>query len=343
MVNEAIDDQTNQNPLNLRNCFWFRKLGPDFMKYAFIFAHEADPNLKLYYNEYGIERIGLKANRTVELIKWLRSQGATVHGVGLQYHVWVSNAVTPGDAHYQSAQQFIDNDLDIKITELDITMPMKDGQPMYPGDIPQQGVVYRQHLQLVFHFFPRCPAMLTWGFTDKYSWIPAAYNYTAGDALPLDVSYKPKPAYWQLQEELARSLADGIYCLSPQLQPNQYLGTSQNTTSDAVQLYQGQCSQANEKWNVTWCNDGTYRLSPLSNTNLALYTPNANATVGQVQVSSWSNSYDQEWVLTLQENNTYRVGPRHAWSRVMTVYETTNIAIVDYSSSENQNWILRSI
>jgi len=343
VVNEAIDDQTNQNPLNLRNCFWFRKLGPDFMKYAFIFAHEADPNLKLYYNEYGIERIGLKANRTVELIKWLRSQGATVHGVGLQYHVQVGNSMTPGDEYYQSAQQFIDNNLDIMVTELDISVAMKNGQPVNPNDIIQQGVIYRQHLQFVFHFAARCPAMLTWGFTDKYSWIPSASHNTEGDALPLDVSYKPKPAYWQLQEELARSLTDGVYCLSPQSQSDQYLGTSQNPTSASVQLYQGQCNQANEKWNVTWLGDGTYRLSPLSNTTLALYTSNANATVGQVQVSSWSNNYDQEWVLTLQGNNGYRVGPRNAWSRVMTVYETTNVAIVDYSRSGNQSWILRSV
>jgi endo-1,4-beta-xylanase len=54
VVNEAIDDKSNANPLNLRDCFWLRKLGPDFMKYAFMFAHEADPDAQLYYNEYGI-------------------------------------------------------------------------------------------------------------------------------------------------------------------------------------------------------------------------------------------------------------------------------------------------
>ena len=61
VVNEAIDDKNTTNPFNLRNCFWFRKLGPDFVKYAFMFAHEADPNVQLYYNEYSIESVGLKA------------------------------------------------------------------------------------------------------------------------------------------------------------------------------------------------------------------------------------------------------------------------------------------
>jgi hypothetical protein len=241
------------------------------------------------------------------------------------------------------AQQFIDNKLDIMMTELDITMPVKDGKPIYPGDPKQQGVVYRQHLQYVLHFFPRCPAMLTWGFTDRYSWIPAAYNYTAGNALPLDVSYQPKAAYLQMQEELARVINDSIYCLSPQSQPDKYLGTSENATSDSVQLYSGGCNNDNVKWNITWLEDGTYRLSPLSNTSRALYIYNATATVGEVQMSNWSNNVGQEWVFTAQGNNTFRVGPRNAWSRVMTVYETTTIAVIDYSSSGEQNWILTSV
>ncbi len=341
VVNEAIDDANNTHPLNLRDSFWFRKLGPDFLKYAFIFAHEADPDAQLYYNEYGIERIGLKANRTVELVKWLRSQGALVHGIGLQFHIWTSNPVIPGDAAYQSAQQFIDNELDIMVTELDITMPIKDGKPEYPGDVPLQGVVYRELLQFCLHFFPRCPALLTWGFTDRYSWIPAFYNYTAGDALPLDSNYKPKPAYWQMQEELARVLNDSVYCLSPQSQPDKYLGTSENSTSGNVQLYSGGCNNVNEKWNITWQGDGTYRLSPMSVNNRALDAYNTTATVGGVQTSEWSSGdVNQEWVFSPQGNNTFRVGPRPAWSRVMAVYGSGDIGIVDYSSSSAQNWIV---
>jgi hypothetical protein len=312
------------------------------MKYAFIFAHEADPNAQLYYNEYGIERLGLKANKTLELASWLRSQGATVHGIGLQWHIYVSNTVSPGDAHYQAAQQFIDNKFDIMVTELDVALPMKDGKPAYPGDIQKQGIVYRSVLQYVLHFFPKCPAMLTWGFTDHYSWIPAFSNYTAGDALPLNWTYQPKPPYWQMQEELARVLIDGSYRLSPQSQPDKCLGTSENSTSGSVQLYSGECNNANEKWNITWLGDGTYRLSPVSVSNRALSGYNTTATVGGVQAVDWSGDVSQEWVFTSTGNSTFRVGPRTAWSRVMTIYGTTDIGIVDYSSSGNQNWILTS-
>ena len=135
VVNEAIDDNNNTNPFNLRESFWLRKLGPDFMKYAFIFAHEADPNVQLYYNEYHIESVGLKANRTINLVNWLRSEGATVHGIGLQWHINVSMNITPGDGHYQSAQQFIDNKLDIMVTELDVAMQTNGGNPANAQDL----------------------------------------------------------------------------------------------------------------------------------------------------------------------------------------------------------------
>jgi hypothetical protein len=89
--------------------------------------------------------------------------------------------------------------------------------------------------------------MLTWGFTDKYSWIPSFSHYTEGDALPLDQSYQPQPGYLQMQEELVRTVTDGVYCLSPQSQSDKYLGASD---TDSLQLYSGGCNNANEKWNI---------------------------------------------------------------------------------------------
>jgi endo-1,4-beta-xylanase len=68
VVTEAIDDDNNTNPFNLRDSFWLRKLGPDYVKYAFMFAHEADPNAQLHYNDYSLETKGLKATRTLNLV-----------------------------------------------------------------------------------------------------------------------------------------------------------------------------------------------------------------------------------------------------------------------------------
>lgn len=156
VVNEAIDNENNTRPLNLRDGFWFRKLGPDFLKYAFTFAREADSEVKLYYNEYGIEYVGLKATRVLALIDWLRSEGCTVDGIGLQWHIDVSRTITPGDIHCQSAQAFIDHRLDIMVTELDVSIPTIGGYPLDSKDLQRQSLVYRSLLQYALYFSPHC-------------------------------------------------------------------------------------------------------------------------------------------------------------------------------------------
>ena len=344
VINEAIDDANNTNPLNIKNSFWLRKLGPDYIKYAFQFAHEADPDVQLYYNEYNIETIGLKATRTINLVNWLRSQGAIVHGIGLQYHIDVSTNITSGDGHYQSAQQFIDNRLDIMVTELDIRVPTNGACPINSQDLQTQGIVYRSMLELVLHFAPNCKAMLTWGFTDRYSWIPSAFHNNAGAALPLDTLYLPKPAYWQMLEVMTHIISDGIYRLSPESQPNKCLGVSQNTTSNDVQLYSDDCNNAYEKWNITWQGDGTYRFSSQTNNDRVLGAYNTTATVGGVQTYTWSDDVNQEWAFSAQANNTYRIVPRTAWWRLMTIYgASNNISIIDFTGSAAQNWILTKV
>jgi len=344
VVNEAIDDNNNTNPLNIRDGFWFRKLGPDFIKYAFMFAHEADPNVQLYYNEYGIESTGLKATRTINLANWLRSQGATIHGVGLQWHTFIPTNVAPGDGHYQNAQQLIDNKLDIMITELDIWVRTDGGYPVDPNDLRRQSYVYGTIVEYTLHFSPSCRAMLTWGFTDRYSWIPAAHRYTAGDGLPLDWMYLPKAAYWRMQEVMTRVVVDGFYLLSPQSEPNKCLGISQNKTSSDVQLYTGDCNSTYEKWNITWLGDGTYRLSSRTNSSRVLGAYNTTTSTGGVQIYSWSGDVNQAWAFSNQSNNTFRIVPRTAWWRVMTTYGASdNIGIVDPSGTSSQNWILTKV
>ncbi|CAF1074648.1 unnamed protein product [Adineta steineri] len=153
-----------------------RKLGPDFLKFAFQFAQAADPNVKLYYNDYGVESIGLKATRTLNLVNWLRSQGATIHGIGLQWHIDFSRSIVRDDGHYQSAPQFINNQLDISVTELDVTIPTNGGYLIDRADPYKQAIVYRAMLEYAIYFYPKCEALLTWGFTDRYSWLQEYYK-----------------------------------------------------------------------------------------------------------------------------------------------------------------------
>ena len=340
VINEAVDDYTNTNPLNIKDSFWLRKLGLDYLKYAFIFAHEADPDVKLYYNEYGIENVGIKVNRTLALINWLRSEGAIVDGIGLQWHIDVTETITPGDGHYQSAQQFIDNGLDIMVTELDVSVPTDGGYPVNYQDLQTQANVYESMLNYVLHFAPHCKAMLTWGFTDRYSWIPWFRQDKAGAALPLDWMYLPKAAYWRMLDMMTHILPDAIYRLSPAGEPDKCLGISQDT----VQLYDDGCNNAYEKWNITWLGDGTYRFSSMTDQHRVLSAYNTTASVGGVEISEWTGDQNQGWAFSDQGNNTYRVVIRTAWWRVMSVYGTSDqIGIVDGTGSTSQKWILTKL
>jgi endo-1,4-beta-xylanase len=72
-----------------------------------------------------------------------------------------------------------------------------------PGDLLRQAEVYRGIVRACLQS-PGCTAIQTWGFTDKYSWIGSHSHRTRGAALPFDRSYKPKPAYDAILEEISR-------------------------------------------------------------------------------------------------------------------------------------------
>jgi len=203
VVNEAIDDRPNQNPFNLRDSFWFRKLGPEFLVQAFQWAHEADPKAELYYNEYSVEWGGPKAQHLLDLAKWLKDQGAPIGGIGLQYHIDCHTVVAPGDGHYQLLDQIRKLGLNYMITELDVAVPLKQfpagdanvGRvPENPADLDAQAKVYASVFQMALST-SWCHGIQIWGLSDGHSWIPGTSHGRNGLATLFDWDYKPKPAY----------------------------------------------------------------------------------------------------------------------------------------------------
>lgn len=203
VANEAIDDRPNSNPFNLRDSFWFRKLGPEFLVLAFKWAHEADPKAQLYYNEYGIEGGGPKARHMLELAKWLKDQGAPITGLGLQYHIDCRTKVEPGDGHYALIDDIRKLRLSYMITELDVAVPAKPlppgdpnrgMEPKDPADLDRQAEVYAAVFRMALAS-KNCRGVQLWGFTDRHSWIPGFSRGRDGAALIFDADYKPKPAY----------------------------------------------------------------------------------------------------------------------------------------------------
>src|SRR4029078_6357328 len=87
VVNEAIADGGEDI---LRNSLWKQIIGPDFIAKAFEYAHEADPDAILRYNDYGLED-PIKRSKLITVIKSLQAQGVPIMAIGSQTHVSVSS------------------------------------------------------------------------------------------------------------------------------------------------------------------------------------------------------------------------------------------------------------
>ncbi|MEO0949316.1 MAG: endo-1,4-beta-xylanase [Cyanobacteria bacterium J06641_5] len=191
VVNEAIADDGT-----LRDSFWLRSIGPDYIEMAFRWAHAADPEALLFYNDYGGEGLGRKSDAIYALVKSLQAKAIPIHGVGLQMHVRVDSPPAAKDVA-ANMQRLGELGLQVQITEMDVRIR----QPATASHFERQATVYREMLQTCLAA-DSCNAFVIWGFSDRYSWIPKHFQGW-GDALIFDARYQPKPAYKSLWEELA--------------------------------------------------------------------------------------------------------------------------------------------
>jgi endo-1,4-beta-xylanase len=181
VANEVIAD----NGTGLRASFWTTIAGPDIIDSAFAWARRADPNAKLYLNDYAVEAIGPKSDSMFALAMRLRAAGVPIDGIGLQAHFLVN----PPSLAQQSANvaRFVAAGFDVRYTELDVRLA--NGTDGLAAQATAYGNAVRAcRTQL------RCRAVTVWGFTDRYSWIPGAFPGFGRGHLWDDV-FAPKPAY----------------------------------------------------------------------------------------------------------------------------------------------------
>lgn len=196
VVNEAIDTNT---PDNFRRTIFYNTIGPEYIDSAFVYAHRADPDALLFYNDYSAERINEKSNVMYEMVQGMLERGIPIHGVGLQSH-FILNSINFSSMD-QNMKRFADLGLLTNITELDIRMHNSLFDD--PQALADQAENYKQLMELCLEN-ESCTSFLMWGFTDAFSWVPGFFeNY--GNALIYDQSYEPKPA----RESLFDVLSEG--------------------------------------------------------------------------------------------------------------------------------------
>lgn len=113
VVNEAIMEDGSY-----RKSKFYEILGEEFIPLAFTYAHEADPNAELYYNDYNEWHPG-KVKTVTQLVKDFKAKGIRIDGVGMQAHVGMD---TPSISEYEKAiADYAATGVKINITELEIS------------------------------------------------------------------------------------------------------------------------------------------------------------------------------------------------------------------------------
>jgi endo-1,4-beta-xylanase len=180
VFNESIADGGDGTTENLRTFSWYKAVGLEVLNMAFKWAHEADPNAQLYYNDYNIEQ-GAVENKgkhasSLLLLKRLIKEGAPITGVGIQGH-WHLNT------NLADVEKAIENyaalGLKVSITELDVTatgnnsgaMGVNQGDRTIPAEnFVKQAEVYKKLFEIFNRHADVIDRVTFWGLSDTRSW-----------------------------------------------------------------------------------------------------------------------------------------------------------------------------
>ena len=204
VVNEVITDRGNSSDPYRRSNWWTASGGnADYIDWAFEAARAADPDCKLFINEYSTEFSG-KRGRYIDVIKDLLDRNIPLDGVGHQMHL--SYQTPASDA--MAALDAVDDSflgLDQHVTELDVSLYSDPGSCWnsqtncdadFGDDVPQNILVQQAELyRALFNGFaerPSVTSVTTWGVSDARTWLNDVPIARTNAPLLWDRSYDAK-------------------------------------------------------------------------------------------------------------------------------------------------------
>jgi endo-1,4-beta-xylanase len=204
VCNEFFTD-TSPSQLDPTN-WWIANAGPDIIPDAFQWAHAADPNALLFYNDYNIggeDGTNAKSDAVYAYLKQLLADGVPIHGVGNQGHLDTQFGWNPALLR-QDLERFASLGLKVAITEADVRTFVNNATDQVPTDSLSQFAQPYEYSEMLKAALavPECISFTVWGFTDSDSWVPGTFA-GEGYAAIYDVKQQPKAAYFALQSDLA--------------------------------------------------------------------------------------------------------------------------------------------
>lgn len=207
VVNEAIEDDGSY-----RKSKFYEILGEEYIPLAFQYAHEADPDAELYYNDFSMANPGKRAG-VVKLVKELKKRGIRIDAVGMQGHIGMDY---PKVCEFEKSMlAFAETGVKVMITELDLTVlptpkqnigaevsasfEYKKEMNPYPDGLPEEvSKAWTERMNDFFRLFLKHQDLITrvtlWGATDLDTWrndwpMRGRTDYP----LLFDRNYQPKP------------------------------------------------------------------------------------------------------------------------------------------------------
>lgn len=206
VVNEAISDGgrgwPGREPNPYRESTLYKLCGDEFIAKAFEFAHEADPNALLFYNDYNAADPG-KRDRIYNMVKKMQDAGVPITGIGMQGHY---NIYGPSEEDIDAAiTKYSELVKHIHITELDLRMNTEQGGQLQfsRGNAtpvsPYLSTLQEDQYARIFRIFRKHKDVIDnvtfWNLSDRDSWL-GVNNHP----LPFDENYKPKRSYYVIKD-----------------------------------------------------------------------------------------------------------------------------------------------
>lgn len=201
VVNEALFDwDPNGEIIYREDSPWYKIFGESYIDSAFVFARRADPNAKLFYNDYN-SIFSWKRHKIYNLVKRLKDNNIPINGIGVQGHWFVG---TSEEDIRTSLDLYRGLGVELQITELDLPVYLSNEEPgstVYTETFSaRQKEAYKMIFQIFLDYSDIITNVTFWGIGDDASWL----DKPGRKAFPflLDEELKPKPAYFEVQKLL---------------------------------------------------------------------------------------------------------------------------------------------
>ncbi|MBR7827244.1 endo-1,4-beta-xylanase [Actinospica sp. MGRD01-02] len=312
---------------------FYNAMGSGYIADALRTAHAADPNAKLYLNDYNIEGENAKSDAMYNLAQSLLAQGVPLGGIGFESHFIVGQV--PSDMQ-ANMQRFANLGLDVAVTELDDRIQLPASSAALQQQATDYGNVVKDCLAV-----SRCVGVSQWGVGDPDSWIPGTFPGW-GAATMFDQNYQPKPSFYAALAALGGSSSGGGGGTTGALHAvgaGKCLDDPNSTTTAGTQMQIWDCSgQPNQTWTHNSSNELTLTVGGTTD----CLDANAQGTSPGTKVIIWpcNGQANQQW--NINSNGTV-TGVQSGLCLDVTGASTADGALAELwtcNGGSNQQWTL---